>query len=103
MEQGKARHLTPASVAASHSGSWQASKTPLSGSDAAGGRQLLATEAPPFTVAPAQSGVHITSPQLRINSAPTQLFQIDFGKATTEVNPINLFTITGAVECGLSP
>ena len=66
----------------------------------AAGRQLLADAASPsFTVSPAQSGVRIDSPELRMNGAPTQLFQIDFGKATTELNPINLFTITGAVEC----
>ena len=66
---------------------------------AAHARQLLATGAPPFTVTPAESSVHISSPQLRMNSAPTQLFEIDFGKKTVELNPINLFTITGAVEC----
>ena len=103
IKHGKVRRGMPGLEAASYYTSWQASKTTLSGRDAPSGRQLLATEAPPFTVSPAQSGVHITSPQLRINSAPTQLFQIDFGKATTEVNPVNLFAITGAVECGLPP
>ena len=68
---------------------------------AATGRQLLADAAsqPPFTVSPAQSGVCIDSPELRMNGAPTQLFQIDFGGATKELNPINLFTVNGAVEC----
>ena len=69
------------------------------GSGSAARRQLLAAASPPFTVSPAQSGVRIDSPELRMNGAPTQLFQIDFGKATVELNPINLFTITGAVEC----
>ncbi len=71
---------------------------------AATGRQLLAdaTPQPPFTVSPAQSGVRIESPELRMNGAPTQLFQVEFGKATKELNPINLFYITGAVECAPS-
>ena len=74
----------------------------LRGVNAAAGRQLLAAAAPPpFTVSPAQSGVRVDSPELRMNGAPTQLFQIDFGKATVELNPIKLFTITGAVECAL--
>ena len=77
----------------------------LPGVSAATGRQLLADAAsqPPFTVSPAQSGVRIDSPELRMNGAPTQLFEVDFGKATVELNPINLFSITGAVECALRP
>ena len=67
------------------------------------GRQMLAAETPPFAVSPAQSGVRIDSPALRMNGAPTQLFQIDFGKATAELNPIKLFTITGALECVSGP
>ena len=73
------------------------------GSTAPASRHMLAVETPPFAISPAQSGVRVDSPSLRINGAPTQLFQIDFGKATAELNPIRLFTVTGAVECATTP
>ena len=97
IQQWNKRPHKPA-LAAVRSASWQGNMASMVSERSAAGRQLLADGALPFTVSAAQSGVRISSPQLRINSAPTQLFEVDFGKATVELNPINLFTITGAVE-----
>jgi hypothetical protein len=97
-QHGQPRLDTSARPAALEVASRQGLEGSMIGRDSVTGRQLLATGAPPFTVTPEQSGVRIASPELRINTAPTQLFQINFGNATAELNPINLFTITGAVE-----
>ena len=45
----------------------------------------------------------VSSPQPRINQAPIQFFEIDMGGPTADLNPLNVFNVTGVRGCAPLP